>query len=164
MPDFRAGEKTYQLVVQVAGRAGRGGGEGEVVIQTMQPEAAPIQYAKRDDMQSFLEEELANREEYSYPPTMRLIRHIFRSRNETKLEFYTEEWAKRAVERFGDICQIRGPAPAPLERSEDFYRWHIWYFCKNVKTVVAEIESLKAEFKFDAEVEDILDVDPMSLL
>ena len=164
MPDFRAGEKTYQLVVQVAGRAGRGGGEGEVIIQTMQPEAAPIQYAKRDDMQSFLEEELANREEYSYPPTMRLIRHIFRSRNETKLEFYAEEWAKRAVERFGDICQIRGPAPAPLERSEDFYRWHIWYFCKNVKTVVAEIESLKNGFKFDAEVEDILDVDPMSLM
>ena len=164
MPDFRAGEKTYQLVVQVAGRAGRGDGEGEVVIQTMQPEAAPIQYAKRDDMESFLEEELANRNEYSYPPSMRLIRHIFRSRSEQKLEFYTEEWAKRAVEEFGDICQVRGPAPAPLERSEDFYRWHIWYFCKSVKPVVSAIRRLKDDFKFDEDVEDVLDVDPMSLM
>ena len=164
MPDFRSGEKTYQLIVQVAGRAGRGDGDGEVVIQTMQPEAAPIQYAKRDDMESFLEEELANRRDYSYPPVMRLVRHIFRSRSEQKLEFYTEEWAKKATEKFGDICQIRGPAPAPLERSEDYYRWHIWYFCKNVKPVVRAIAELKKDFNFDGDVEDTLDVDPLSLL
>ena len=164
MPDFRAAEKTYQLIVQVAGRAGRGDGDGEVVIQTFQPEAPPIQYAKRDDMESFLEEELENRREYSYPPTMRLIRHIFRSRNELKLEFYTEEWAKKAVEKFGDICQIRGPAPAPLERSEDFYRWHIWYFCKNVKSTIREIMDLKETFKFDEDIEDVLDTDPLSLM
>lgn len=115
-------------------------------------------------MESFLEEELANRNEYSYPPSMRLIRHIFRSRSEQKLEFYTEEWAKRAVEEFGDICQVRGPAPAPLERSEDFYRWHIWYFCKSVKPVVSAIRRLKDDFKFDEDVEDVLDVDPMSLM
>ncbi len=164
MPDFRAAEKTYQLIVQVAGRAGRGDGEGEVVIQTLQPDAAPIQYAKRDDMESFLEEELENRKEYSYPPTMRLVRHIFRSRNEDKLEFYTEEWARQAVEKFGDICQIRGPAPAPLERSEDFYRWHIWYFCKNVKAVVSEINELKKSFDFGDDIEDVLDSDPLSLM
>lgn len=164
MPDFRAAEKTYQLIVQVAGRAGRGDGEGEVVIQTMQPEAAPIQYAKRDDMQSFLEEELANRTEYSYPPSKRLVRHIFRSHSEDRLEAFTEEWANRAVEKFGDICQIRGPAPAPLERSEDFYRWHIWYFCKNVKAVVREINELKSEIKIPDDIEEVLDVDPMSLM
>lgn len=71
MPDFRAAEKTYQLIVQVAGRAGRGEARGEVIVQTMTPEAAPIQYAKRDDMESFLEEELENRAEYGYPPSTR---------------------------------------------------------------------------------------------
>ncbi|MBQ6534960.1 MAG: primosomal protein N' [Opitutales bacterium] len=163
MPDFRAAEKTYQLIVQVAGHAGRGDGGGEVVIQTMQPDAAPIQYAKRDDMRSFLEEELQTRREYSYPPSMRLIRHIFRARNEEKLQFFAEQWAKLATEKFGDICQIRGPAPAPLERSEDFYRWHIWYFCRNVKAVVREILELKKSFDF-GDIEDVLDSDPMSLM
>lgn len=164
MPDFRAAEKTYQLIVQVAGRAGRGECEGEVIVQTRAPEAAPIQYAKRDDMQSFLEEELANRREYNYPPAMRLIRQIFRSRDEQKLSAHIQAWAKQAQEKFGNICQIRGPAPAPLERSEDFYRWHIWYFCHSVKPVVAGIISLKKTFPADADVEDVIDVDPISLM
>ncbi len=163
MPDFRAAEKTYQLIVQVAGRAGRGDGHGEVIIQTLHPEAAPIQYAKRDDMESFLEEELANRTEYSYPPAMRLVRQIFKSRNDDKLAFYTEEWAKRAEKQFGHMCQIRGPSPAPLERSEDFYRWHIWYFCTSVKPVVAEILKLRKSLPMPG-VDEILDVDPMSLM
>ncbi len=164
MPDFRAAEKTYQLIVQVAGRAGRGDGNGEVVIQTLKPEAAPIQYAKRDDMNSFLEEELRNRTEFSYPPAMRLIRQIFRSRSEQKLAFYTEQFARAAEKKLENICQIRGPAPAPLEKLEDFYRWHIWYFCPSVKPVVAAILSLKKEFPIDEDVDDILDVDPMSLM
>ena len=164
MPDFRAAEKTYQLIVQVAGRAGRGDGNGEVVIQTLKPESAPIQYAKRDDMNSFLEEELRNRTEFSYPPAMRLIRQIFRSRSEQKLAFYTEQFARAAEKELKGICQIRGPSPAPLEKSEDFYRWHIWYFCPSVKPVVAAILSLKKKFPMDEDIDDVLDVDPMSLM
>ena len=164
MPDFRAAEKTYQLIVQVAGRAGRGDGNGEVVIQTLKPESAPIQYAKRDDMNSFLEEELRNRTEFSYPPAMRLIRQIFRSRSEQKLAFYTEQFARAAEKELEGICQIRGPSPAPLEKSEDFYRWHIWYFCPSVKPVVAAILSLKKKFPMDEDIDDVLDVDPMSLM
>lgn len=164
MPDFRAAEKTYQLIVQVAGRAGRGNDEGEVIVQTRSPEAAPIQFAKRDDMQAFLEEELAARREFGYPPATRLIRQIFRSRSERKLSFYTEEWAKLAQARFGNLCQIRGPAPAPLERTQDFYRWHIWYFCRSIRPVVSQILALKRDFPMDADVEEVLDVDPISLM
>ncbi len=164
MPDFRAAEKTYQLVVQVAGRAGRGDGDGEVVIQTMQPDAAPIQYAKRDDMESFLEEELAARQEYGYPPTTRIVRQIFRSRNEDKLDFYTREWARLARERFSDICAFRDPSPAPLEKSEDFYRWNICYFCHSAKPLVARIMELRRDFPMDDDIEDCLDVDPMSMM
>lgn len=164
MPDFRAAEKTYQLIVQVAGRAGRGEARGEVIVQTMSPDAAPIQYAKRDDMESFLEEELANRAEYGYPPSTRLIRHIFRSRSGEKLEFYAEKWAEAAEAKIGGFCSIRGPSPAPLEKSEDFYRWHIWYFTQNVRAAVAEIAKLRKEFPMDEDVEDALDVDPMSMM
>ena len=164
MPDFRAAERTYQLVVQVAGRAGRGDGEGEVVVQTMQPEASPIQYAKRDDMESFLEEELAVRLQYSYPPFTHIVRQIFRSRNEDKLDFYTRKWAEIARMRLAGICTFRDPAPAPLEKSEDYYRWHICYFCRSAKTLVAKIAELKREFKFDADIDEYLDVDPMSMM
>lgn len=163
MPDFRSAEHTYQLIVQVAGRAGRGQERGEVIIQTRHPEAAPIQYAKNADMEAFLEEELANRIAYHYPPATKLIRHIFKSRSLEKLEFYTEEWAKAAEKSFGDICQIRGPVPAPIERIEDFYRWQIWYFCKSVNSVSAKIAELKNSFKFDKEIQELLDIDPYDL-
>ena len=111
-----------------------------------------------------MEEELENRTEYGYPPATRLIRHIFRSRSEEKLEFYTEKWAEQIERRIGGFCTIRGPAPAPLERSEDFYRWHIWYFTPNVRAAVAEISDLRRQFPMDEDIEDVLDVDPMSMM
>lgn len=163
MPDFRAAEHTYQLIVQVAGRAGRGDARGEVIIQTRSPEAAPIQYAKSDDMESFLEEELASRIEYGYPPSTRLVRHIFKSRSLQKLEFYTEEWAKLAERELAGVCQIRGPVPAPVERAEDFYRWQIWYFCQSASAVSSRIARMREAFKFDPEVQELLDVDPYDL-
>ena len=83
---------------------------------------------------------------------------------EEKLEFYAEKWADEIEKKIGDFCSIRGPAPAPLEKSEDFYRWHIWYFTQNVRMAVAEITKLRAEFPMDEDVEDTLDVDPMSMM
>jgi len=164
MQDFRAAEKTYQLIVQVAGRAGRGVSRGEVIVQTINPDAAPIQYAKGADLESFLEEELANRVKFNYPPSQRLIRHIFRSRNPDKLAFYCEEYAKKAQEILGNLAQIRGPAPAPLEKQEEFYRWHIWYFCNSVKATVAKINEIRKSFKLDKDIDDLIDVDPQSLM
>ncbi len=161
MPSFRAAERTYQLIVQVAGRAGRGDGAGEVVIQTRTPEAIPIQYAKRDDMESFLEEELQNRKEFAYPPFRRIVRQLFKSRNPDKLSYYAEEFAKAAEKRLGNICEIRGPSPAPIEKIEDFYHWQLWYFCGNVSAVVSELVKLRAEFPLDEDVSDVLDSDPV---
>ena len=164
MPDFRSAERTYQLIVQVAGRAGRGDQDGEVVIQTKHPEAPPIQYAKRDDLGSFLEEELQNREEYGYPPSVRIVRHIFRSRNQDKLSFYLDKWSKLAKERMEGICTMTDPTPAPLEKSEDFYRWHICYFTSSVTAVVRAVEELKREFEFDEDIDDVIDSDPISMM
>src|SRR5262249_3860409 len=91
--DFRAAERTFQLVVQVSGRAGRGDRAGEVVIQTFMPASAPIQFARRGDFEGFLEEELSQRRESNYPPFRHIIRHIFRSKNQQKLADFAENWA-----------------------------------------------------------------------
>lgn len=163
IPDFRASEHTYQLIVQVAGRAGRGNAQGEVIIQTRTPEAPPIQYAKTSDMESFLEEELSARIEYHYPPATKLIRHIFKSRSLQKLEYYTEQWAQAAEREIGEICQIRGPVPAPIEKVEDFYRWQIWYFCSSITAVSKRLNALRKNFKFDEEIQELLDIDPYDL-
>ena len=164
MPDFRSSERTYQLIVQVAGRAGRGDNDGEVIIQTKHPEAPPIQYAKRDDMQAFLEEELENRSEFGYPPTIRIVRQIFRARNQDKLSFVLTKYSELAHKALDDICSMTDPTPAPLERSEDFYRWHICYFTTSVKAVVKAIEQLKKEFPFDEDIDDVIDSDPLSMM
>ena len=164
MPDFRSAERTYQLIVQVAGRAGRGENDGEVIIQTKHPDAPPIQYAKRDDMQSFLEEELANRTEYGYPPAIRIIRQIFRCRNQDKLAFILPKWKEMIEKVLGDNCSITEPTPAPLERTEDYYRWHICYFTNSVKTTISAILDLKKEFPFDEDIEDVIDTDPHSMM
>ena len=164
MPDFRSAERTYQLVVQVAGRAGRGESDGEVIIQTKHPEAPPIQYAKRDDMRAFLEEELDNRNEYGYPPAVRIVRQIFRSRNPDKLAFVLSKWREAAEKKMSGICSMTEPTPAPLEKMEDFYRWHICYFTSSVRAVVRAIGELREEFPFDDDIEETIDSDPISMM
>lgn len=163
IPDFRSAERTFQLIVQVAGRSGRGNARGDVVIQTKNPDEPPIVHAQALDMEAFLEGELANRIEHGFPPAVKLVRHIFKSKSLQKLEFYTEEWAKKAEQNFGNICQIRGPIPAPIEKIEDFYRYQIWYFCSSSLKLSAAVSKLKNEFIFDPDVKDIVDVDPYDL-
>ena len=96
--DFRAGERTFQLLVQVAGRAGRGDRSGEVVVQTFDPSSAPIQYARRSDFEGFLEDELEQRSDLGYPPFRSLIRQVFLGPNPEKVTFYAKQWVKKMRE------------------------------------------------------------------
>jgi primosomal protein N' (replication factor Y) len=117
VPDFRAAERTFQLLVQVAGRAGRGDRAGEVVVQTYLPYSPPVQFARAQDFDGFAEEELANRREFNYPPFRHLVHHIFRGKNPEKLAFYAEQWARKAEELLGPQVEIRGPHPRQSRRS-----------------------------------------------
>lgn len=164
VPDFRAGERCFQLLVQVSGRAGRGDKAGEVIVQTYMPHSAPIQFARRSDFDGFLEEELEHRREYHYPPFRHLIRHLFRGRNAEKVSFYAEKWADLLLEKLGDKIEVRGPAPAPLEKMKDTYRFHIWYFVSKVSQIVPQIVHLRETFPMDPDVIDVLDVDPVDML
>lgn len=163
VPDFRSAERCFQLIVQVAGRAGRGDRLGEVVVQTFLPYGAPIQYARRGDFQGFSNEELSHRYEYRYPPYRHLILHLFRGKNPHKVEFFAEQWVRRIEPILGNRAEVRGPAPPPREKVKDNYRFQVWYFVGNVSKTVADIIALRGEFKMDKDVFDVLDVDPVQL-
>ncbi len=164
VPDFRANERTFQLLVQVAGRAGRGDRAGEVVVQTFTPKSDAVQFARKADFNGFAEAELAMRKKFNYPPYRHLIHHLFRGPNPEKLKFYAEHWVKLVEKELGGAVEIRGPAPAPIEKVKDEYRYQVWYFCARATKVVPGLVRLQAGFTWPDDVSQVLDVDPMSLL
>ncbi len=164
VPDFRANERTFQLLVQVAGRAGRGDRSGEVVVQTFTPKSDAVQFARHADFNGFAEGELAMRKQFNYPPYRHLIHHIFRGKNPEKIKFFAEHWVKQVEAKLGSQVEIRGPTPAPIEKIKDEYRYQIWYFCASATKVVPVLVQLQSEVKWPDDVTQVLDVDPMSLV
>jgi primosomal protein N' (replication factor Y) len=164
IPDFRANERTFQLLVQVAGRAGRGDRAGEVVVQSFTPGAEAIQFARHADFEGFAASELEVRRRYGYPPARHLIRHILRGPNPDKLKFVSEQFAKAVKGALGDRVEIRGPAPAPIEKIRDEYRWQVWYFTASVSRVIGELSAIRDGFQWPGGVTQMLDVDPMNLV
>ena len=163
IPDFRANERTFQLLVQVAGRAGRGDRAGEVVVQTFTPQAEAIQFSRQADFAGFAEAELKLRRDFNYPPYRHLIQHRFRGPNVEKLKFFTEQWSRRVEQTLGSRVELRGPSPAPIEKIKDEYRWQLWYFTASITKVIGELNQLRGEFPWPDEITQVLDVDPVSL-
>jgi len=163
IPDFRASERCFQLLVQVAGRAGRGDRAGEVVVQSFLPHSAPIQYARRGDFSGFTEEVLEERREFHYPPFRHLIHHLFRGKNPDKVAFYAEQWARHVERVIGSVVEVRGPAPSPREKVKDYYRFQVWYFVRNVSNFVPLLVAARKQFPMDKTVIDVIDVDPVQM-
>ncbi len=161
--DFRAAERTFQLIVQVSGRAGRGDRAGEVIIQTYIPHSPPIQFARRSNFDGFLEEELNQRRESHYPPFRHLIRHIFRGKDQKRVESFAQKWTLFLEKSLGNKIEIRGPAPAPLEKIKDYHRYHLWCFVNNISKTLPEILKVRSQWPSDDEVIDLFDVDPVDL-
>jgi primosomal protein N' (replication factor Y) (superfamily II helicase) len=165
MPDFRAGERTFQLLVQVAGRAGRGDVEGEVVVQSFTPFHSAVQYARQHDFISFYEQEIEFREQLGYPPVSRLICITARSRSETKASFYaqalTRELQKRVPDKLGIVA---GPTPAPLSKVQNQYRFQVMLRTQHIMQVVEILSQLMSSLKPPQDVSTAIDVDPVSLL
>ena len=125
-PDFRAVERTYSLLTQIAGRAGRGSRPGRVVIQTHHPDHYAIRAALEHDDQAFAREELRFRRTFHYPPFTRLVQLLLRDRNRARGEERIAEIA-RALHRhpYASTVRIAGPAPAPFERLRGHYRFQL---------------------------------------
>lgn len=163
IPDFRANERTFQLLVQVAGRAGRGDRAGEVVVQTFTPQAEAIQFSRHTDYVGFAESELRVRSAFKYPPFRHLIHHLFRGPNPDKLQFFSEQWARLVEKELGERVELRGPTPSPIEKIKDEYRFQLWYFTTQVTKTVAELSRLRATFAWPDDIVQVLDVDPVNL-
>jgi primosomal protein N' (replication factor Y) (superfamily II helicase) len=129
LPDFRASERCFQLLSQVAGRAGRGKKGGRVFIQTRLPGHHAVRCAVAHDYASFVRSELDGRQQPPYPPAVRLMNIVFSGTREAETAAYAEEgaaWLRRllAARGLGDV-QVIGPAPCPVERIKMRWRWHV---------------------------------------
>jgi primosomal protein N' (replication factor Y) len=204
-PDFRAGERTFQLLTQVAGRAGRGDVEGEVFVQAFTPFHPAIQYARRHDFVGFYEQEIEFREQLKYPPASRIALLTLKGRNEEKVKFSAEHMkneleknlgsasvsgaavdvSSTATELFGEDAKqrvraarapqtkrgknlfsdliIAGPAPAPLLRAENFYRYQIMLRTRAMSALSRELATLIQSLTLPEDVSLAVDIDPVSL-
>lgn len=129
MPDFRGGERTFQVLTQVAGRAGRGLLGGKVILQTYQPDHYAIRAAAGHDYAAFYEREIAYRHDLAYPPFRRIVRILFRYPNELKAKSEAERAAAMLRQRLVTLnmsgTELIGPAPCFFTRENRAFRWHL---------------------------------------
>jgi primosomal protein N' (replication factor Y) len=165
MPDFRAGERTFQLLVQVAGRAGRGDVEGEVVVQSFTPHKEAIQFAREHDYVGFFDYEMEFRQATEMPPITRMICVTVKSRQEDKAKFVAEVVAKEIQKQTTHLKVLMGGAtPAPLARVQNHYRYQVILRSAQITPLVEAVGKVMAATKMPDGVAASVDVDPISLL
>src|SRR5207249_1449226 len=127
LPDFRAAERTFQLLTQVAGRAGRGPKGGRVLVQTRSPEHPALRFAERHDTEGFWAAERASRQDPPYPPEVALVNLLVSGAKEPEVAAECArlaEWLGALARRAGPGIIVLGPPPCPVARIKDRWRWH----------------------------------------
>ncbi len=178
LPDFRSGERTFQFLTQVAGRAGRGSKGGEVIVQTFNPEHYAIRHASGHDFKSFYDDESSFRKVLGYPPYKRLARLLIKGNIKDHVESSSERLKDILASNSKEGIEILGPVSAPFSKIRGKHRWHIIIKGKDSKTLNRLIRKSLDELKRErlgrseaggaphvnksAQVE--VDIDPMSLL
>ena len=167
LPDFRAAERTFQLVTQVAGRTGRGMQGGHVLVQTFSPDHYAIECASEHDYRKFVETETDIRTALNYPPFGAMIRIIFRGESEPRTQALAEEVANVMREYFASKeanVRLLGPTPAPIARLRGRFRFHM--FCQSDDKAVMQQAVRRAEttVKTPDDVQWLADVDPLDML
>lgn len=122
-PSFRANERMYQLLSQVAGRSGRAEKEGHVFFQTWQPDHPALQTAKTHDYKAFAQRELSYRKSLGYPPYNRIVRFIFKGKDERLVQQVARVFTQSLVGIIDDYGPVLGPSPAAITRMQKYYRW-----------------------------------------
>jgi len=164
-PDFRAGERTFQLLTQVAGRAGRGDIDGEVFVQAFTPFHPAIQFARRRDFIGFYDQELEFREQLKYPPVSRIALLTLKGRNEEKVKF-SADYLKRELDKLlADFkgLVLAGPAPAPLLRAGTFYRYQIMLRAQRMSALSAKLAQLTQSLALPEDISLAVDIDPVDM-
>ncbi|HAC65913.1 MAG TPA: primosomal protein N' [Cyanothece sp. UBA12306] len=162
LSDYRAAERAFQTLTQVAGRAGRGDDPGRVIIQTYSPEHPVIQSVQKHDYQGFIDAELPQREALSYPPYGRLILIRLSGTDGVEVQQTAEALGDICGDKVGEGCEILGPAPATIMRIARRYRWHILLkFEPDYEVTIPDINELKKVCPQSVSLS--LDVDPMRI-
>ncbi len=167
LPDFRSAEKTFQLITQAAGRAGRGSAAGEVVIQTMNPGHYAFLHSRTHDYEGFYEEEIQYRRELGYPPFRRMIKIELKSaREKTVLESATA--ARNRIRHLlkDKATTLLGPAPSPIAKVRGKYRYQLLLLSakrETLRTLAVEARRVVEEH-YGRQVQVIVDVDPVNLM
>src|SRR6266404_4434498 len=164
LPDFRAGERTFQLLTQVAGRAGRGETSGEVFVQTYTPFSPSIQFARHHDFAGYFQQELEFRERCYFPPFKHAVLITIRSAHEARAKFSAETLARRLKEALGSEFILGDPTPAPLEKLQGQFRFHILIRGEAIVRLSRLVRETLDKLPFPEDVAVAVDVDPYQLL
>jgi len=164
LPDFRAGERTFQLLTQVAGRAGRGETPGEVFVQTYTPFSPSIQFARHHDFAGYFQQELEFRERCDFPPFKHAILITVRSAHEGRAKLSAETLKRRLKEALPEEFILGDSTPAPLEKLQGQFRFHILLRGEAIMRLSRLVRKTLDKLPFSEDVTVTVDVDPYQLL
>ena len=164
LPDFRAGERTFQLLTQVAGRAGRGETSGEVFVQTYTPFSPSIQFARHHDFAGYFQQELEFRERCDFPPFKHAILTTVRSPHEGRAKLSAETLQRRLKEALPQEFILGEATPAPLEKLQSQFRFHILLRGEAIMHLSRLVRETVDKLPFPEDVTVTVDVDPYQLL
>ncbi|MDZ4122020.1 MAG: primosomal protein N', partial [Candidatus Cloacimonadaceae bacterium] len=168
VPDFRSAERTFQLLTQVAGRAGRGDNAGRVIIQSYNINHYAIRHACKQDYESFATEEISYRKRLYYPPYYRLSRVVFMAKDQKSLVLEMQK-----VEELAELLKtkfplpelfILGPVAAPNARVNEIYRYHLIFKAMNPQIMSEAILYLEGKLRLGSGISHYVDIDPMMLM
>jgi primosomal protein N' (replication factor Y) len=167
LPDFRAAERTFQLITQVAGRAGRGDQPGRVLIQTYHPDHYALKHAVAQDYVGFYNEEIRHRRNHGYPPFVALALLLTRHKDPNRAHEIVQQVKQALVEAdVNRTCRVLGPAPAPLARLRGEFRFHVLVKSRSRKQMRAVID--RAFAALENAGQDLravsLEIDPISMM
>lgn len=170
LPDFRAAETTFQLLTQVAGRAGRGDKPGRVIIQTFRPNHYAVQAAARHDYAAFFAREIAEREHAKYPPFRRMANIMIESEDPERAERCAAILHRAAREHIASLgfegLETLGPSPATIRRVKKLYRWNLGLLSKSAKRLNALCRAVRDTYAQDprtAKTKLKIDLDPYGM-
>lgn len=164
LPDFRSAERTFQLITQVSGRAGRGNLKGKVIVQTYEPEHYSIQYAKKQDYRAFYDKEIEIRKILNNPPFTDILYILFTSDKEESI-IETCSTVKSDLEKISKEynTEILGPVPCCLSKIKNTYRWHV-IFKGNVREMVTSVDKILYRKCITHKVNYSMDINPYNML
>jgi len=162
IPDFRAGERTFQLITQVAGRAGRGELEGEVIVQTYTPHSPSIQFARKHDFDGFCEQEMEFRRQFGFPPYGHCAVLTARSNHERRAEFTLQTLHLRLAENLPFGITLGEVLPSPLIRSHGQFRFQITLRSRRARPLTRHVQAVLARTTLPEDVTVVFDMDALS--